>query len=125
MNTAADQTRLDATASDANVLGCTEANSKHGPACIITNACSHVCAPPHACMPFWLAGGKSGKGKNQWPELVGKTADQAKAVLQKEAPEFQIQVIPPDHFATMDYRCERIRIWLNKQQLVSQPPMIG
>lgn len=36
-----------------------------------------------------------------------------------------MQVIPADHMATADYRCNRIRIWLDKKQLVSQPPRIG
>ena len=68
---------------------------------------------------------EAGASKTEWPELEGKTAEEAKAALQQEAPGFHIQVIGPDMFATADYRCDRIRVWLNKQQRVSQPPRVG
>lgn len=68
---------------------------------------------------------EAGEPKFEWPELQGKTADEAKAVLDKEAPGFKIQVIGPDMMATADYRCERIRIWLGKDRKVSQPPRVG
>jgi hypothetical protein len=57
--------------------------------------------------------------------LEEKTAAEAKAALEQEAPGFKIQVIGPDMMATADYRCDRIRIWLNKEQRVSQPPRVG
>lgn len=68
---------------------------------------------------------EAGAPKAEWPELEGKTAAEAKAALEQEAPGFKIQVIGPDMMATADYRCDRIRIWLNKEQRVSQPPRIG
>lgn len=43
----------------------------------------------------------------------------------RPAPPSVAQVIGPGMMATMEWRCTRIRIWLDKQQRVSQPPMIG
>lgn len=68
---------------------------------------------------------EAGQPKAEWPELQGKTVEEAKAVLQQEAPGFQIQVIGPDMMATMEWRCDRIRLWLDKQQRVSQAPRVG
>jgi hypothetical protein len=97
-----------------------------------------VCSILTACAPAYqsaithnrlklccFTAAEDGQPKIEWPELQGKTADEAKAVLEKEAPGFKIQVIGPDMMATAEYRCERIRIWLNKQQRVSQPPRVG
>jgi hypothetical protein len=82
---------------------------------------THNCLKLSCC----FAAAEDGEPKIEWPELQGKTADEAKAGLEKDAPRFKIQVIGPDMMATADYRCERIRIWLNKQQRVSQPPRVG
>jgi hypothetical protein len=57
--------------------------------------------------------------------LEGKTAAEAKAAVEKEAPGLRIQVIEPDMMATTDYRCDRIRIWVNMAQQVLQPPRVG
>jgi len=77
----------------------------------------------HAAALFAFA--EAGQPKAEWPELQGKTVEEAKAVLQQEAPGFQIQVIGPDMMATMEWRCDRIRLWLDKQQRVSQAPRVG
>jgi hypothetical protein len=68
---------------------------------------------------------EAGQPKIEWPELEGATAAAAQAALEKEAPGFRVQVIGPDMMATAEYRCDRIRVWLNKQQRVSQPPRVG
>lgn len=83
--------------------------------------------PVSACLPVCCCpcNTESGEPKIEWPELVGKTADEAKAAVEKEAPGFTIQVIGHDMMATADYRCERIRIWLGKDNRVSQPPRVG
>jgi hypothetical protein len=59
---------------------------------------------------------------------VGASADEAKAVIAREAPGFTIQVLQPGSFATMEWRCNRVRIWLGGSKeapRVSQPPSIG
>lgn len=70
-------------------------------------------------------GAVNGQPKAEWPELVAKTADEARAVLAAEAPGLTVQVLGPDMMATMDYRTDRIRIWLGSDQRVARPPRIG
>lgn len=67
----------------------------------------------------------NGEPKTQWPELVGQTPDEAKAILQQEAPGFHIQVLGPDMMATMDWNCKRIRLWLDNTGRVGRKPIIG
>lgn len=84
----------------------------------------------HCCFT-WLTNSmpsrcaEAGQPKIDWPELEGATAAAAQAALEKEAPGFRVQVIGPDMMATAEYRCDRIRVWLNKEQRVSQPPRVG
>eukprot|EP00878_Enallax_costatus_P003279 GHUV01003482.1.p1 GENE.GHUV01003482.1~~GHUV01003482.1.p1 ORF type:complete len:133 (+),score=32.02 GHUV01003482.1:237-635(+) len=67
----------------------------------------------------------NGKPKTEWPELVGKTPDEAKAVLERDAPGFKVQVLGPDMMATMEWNCKRIRLWLDKSGKISRKPIIG
>jgi hypothetical protein len=67
----------------------------------------------------------NGEAKTQWPELIGKTADEAKVILQQEAPGFHIQVLGADMMATMDWNCRRIRVWLDDTGKVARKPIIG
>lgn len=48
-----------------------------------------------------------GQSKVEWPELVGKPAEEARKVLDAEAPGFNIQTIGADMMATMEWRCNR------------------
>jgi len=44
--------------------------------------------------------------KSQWPELVGKTGEEAKAAILAEFPKLNIFTLLPNQPATMDYRLE-------------------
>ncbi|XP_059647103.1 subtilisin inhibitor CLSI-I-like isoform X2 [Cornus florida] len=63
--------------------------------------------------------------KTTWPEVVGLTADEAEMKIKKEKPRIQIQVVPPDHFVTMDFRTNRVRLYVDSSGKVVQPPRIG
>lgn len=66
-----------------------------------------------------------GVPKAAWPELVGLPGDEAAAVVRREAPTLQVQVLGAGMMATMDYRCDRVRLWLDEAGRVSRPPRIG
>lgn len=48
-----------------------------------------------------------GQSKTQWPELVGKPAQEAVDTIKAQAPGFTVQTIGHDMMATTDWRCDR------------------
>ncbi len=46
----------------------------------------------------------------EWPELVGKDANEAQATLEKETSK-TVFLVPVGNMVTMDYRPERVRIF--------------
>ncbi|WIA21008.1 hypothetical protein OEZ85_005343 [Tetradesmus obliquus] len=66
-----------------------------------------------------------GQSKTQWPELVGKPAQEAVDTIKAQAPGFTVQTIGHDMMATTDWRCDRIRIWLDSAGNVSMAPRVG
>ena len=63
--------------------------------------------------------------QTSFPELVGIDGEVAKARLQKKFPDFTIKTVPDGSMVTMDYRLDRIRIFVDKDRKVSQAPSIG
>ena len=56
--------------------------------------------------------------KMTWPECVGKTVEEARAMVMKEFPDVHIQVLGPNQPATMDYCIDRVRIVTNHKGTV-------
>ncbi|XP_077984427.1 uncharacterized protein LOC144439052 [Glandiceps talaboti] len=61
----------------------------------------------------------------QWPELVGKTGEEAKEVVLKECHDFKIQIIPTDSMVTCDFVPTRVRIFVSDNGKVARPPKVG
>jgi len=78
----------------------------------------------YACLDSYFVT-VNGQPKTEWPELVGKTADEAKQVLEREAPGRRIVVLRPGMCITADYRTDRIKVWLDADGMVARPPRIG
>ena len=63
--------------------------------------------------------------KTEWPELVGKDADGAKAVLEEETGK-KVYLVKSGSMVTMDYRTDRIRVFYDAETgLVTKPPKVG
>ncbi|XAR57373.1 hypothetical protein NMG60_11025493 [Bertholletia excelsa] len=62
------------------------------------------------------------KGKNAWPELVGKNGDYAKKVVEKENPHVNAIVLPEGSPVPLDFRCDRVYILLIRRTLWSPFP---
>jgi hypothetical protein len=62
---------------------------------------------------------------NQWPALLGKKVDDAKAQILKDAPGIDIKTLPQGSATTRDYRINRVRIFYDKNNLVSAIPKRG
>lgn len=65
-------------------------------------------------------------GKQAWPELVGKKAQEAKRAVFKESPYVKIiDVVELGSHVTMDARCDRVRIWVQDDGIVALVPIVG
>lgn len=65
------------------------------------------------------------KGKSSWPELVNATGEDAAAKIEKENPHVDAIVLLDGTPTTADFRCDRVRVWVNSSGIVVRPPIIG
>ncbi|CAI5496147.1 unnamed protein product [Closterium sp. Naga37s-1] len=65
--------------------------------------------------------------KTSWPEVVGMTGEKARNYILTSMPEcnWDVRIIPNRGFATMDYRTNRVRVFVDKENIVRVPPRIG
>jgi hypothetical protein len=64
--------------------------------------------------------------KTSWPELVGKPGTDAKAVIEKEEPCLtQVVIIPEGSAVTLDFRLDRVRIFVGSTGDVVVSPTVG
>lgn len=61
----------------------------------------------------------------EWLHLVGKTAEEAKAVVEKGNPNALIEILPDDGKLPDDVNEDRIRIYVNAEGTVTRVPTIG
>jgi succinyl-CoA synthetase beta subunit len=64
----------------------------------------------------------TGGNKTSWPELVGKSVEEAKKVILKDKPEAKIIVVLAGSIVTMDYRTDRVRLFVDT---VAEVPIVG
>ncbi len=70
--------------------------------------------------------GRIMSSRKTWPELVGKTGEEAKEViLNSGAGVDDVQIIPDGSMVTMDYRQDRVRIFVDANGIVVRAPMVG
>ncbi|KAL9973933.1 hypothetical protein ACROYT_G020454 [Oculina patagonica] len=63
--------------------------------------------------------------KTEWPELVGKDAEEATMIIDKECPGLKIQIIPENSFVIQNLEEKRVRIFVSREQTVVKTPHIG
>ncbi|KAJ0036047.1 hypothetical protein Pint_24654 [Pistacia integerrima] len=64
-------------------------------------------------------------GKSSWPELVGINGEAAAAIVMAENPTVRASTVEEGTFVTDDFRCDRVRVSVDQQGLVSSVPRIG
>ncbi|CAN1142568.1 Subtilisin inhibitor 1 [Linum perenne] len=69
--------------------------------------------------------GFQGRSKSQWPELVGLPAEEAQAKIKQDMEGALVQVVPPNHFVTMDFRRNRVRLYVDSEGKIARAPIIG
>ncbi|MFD3330041.1 serine protease inhibitor [Streptomyces sp. NPDC058701] len=62
----------------------------------------------------------------QWPELVGRTADEAVAVIRRTNPDIvRVPVLADGSLVTADFREDRVRVFTDADDHVTRVPRIG
>ncbi|KAI4317970.1 hypothetical protein L6164_025790 [Bauhinia variegata] len=65
------------------------------------------------------------KGKLSWPELVGVDAVPAVRLIEGSNPNVKAIVLPEDSIVTTDFLCDRVRVFVDKDNVVAKTPKIG
>lgn len=50
---------------------------------------------------------------SDWGQLVGKPAEEAKAIILKDMPDADVQILPQGSPVTFDYRFNRVRVFVD------------
>ncbi|XP_047042532.1 subtilisin-chymotrypsin inhibitor WSCI-like [Lolium rigidum] len=64
----------------------------------------------------------TGGNKTSWPEVVGMSVEEATKVILKDKPEAQIVVVPAGSPVTLDYRIDRVRLFVDT---IAEVPRVG
>ncbi|KAK7345803.1 hypothetical protein VNO77_16414 [Canavalia gladiata] len=65
------------------------------------------------------------EGKSSWPEVVGANGEVAAAKIERENERVRAIVVLDGSLVKMDFRCNRVWVWVNKQGFVIRVPKIG
>ncbi|KAK7278454.1 hypothetical protein RJT34_23483 [Clitoria ternatea] len=65
------------------------------------------------------------KGKRSWPELVGVKGKVAEATIERENHFVNAIIVPEGSSVILDFRCDRVWVWVNKHGIVKKVPTIG
>ncbi|KAJ9543573.1 hypothetical protein OSB04_023280 [Centaurea solstitialis] len=63
-------------------------------------------------------------GKDSWPELVGRTGEDAAEIIERENPLVNAIVLLDPSATTRDFRCDRVWVWVNSRK-DSWPELVG
>ncbi|XP_058086547.1 glu S.griseus protease inhibitor-like [Magnolia sinica] len=65
------------------------------------------------------------KGKNSWPELVGVDGQAAATKIERESCHVNAIILLDGTLVTFDFRCDRVRVWVDHKGKVIREPQIG
>lgn len=60
-----------------------------------------------------------------WPEAVGLRADEARTLILTEKPDAEIYIVPKGSAVTLDHRVDRVRVFVNSNNIVVEAPQTG
>ena len=64
-------------------------------------------------------------GKSSWPELVGTNGEAAVAIIMRENQRVRAGTLKEGLKVTTDFRCDRVRVWVDEHDIVALVPKIG
>ncbi|WP_327257286.1 serine protease inhibitor [Streptomyces sp. NBC_01244] len=59
--------------------------------------------------------------KSEWPELMGKPAEEARRQIRAEFQEIAVHVVPEGSMVTMDFNEQRVRLFVKDDKVVREP----
>ncbi|RDX86848.1 hypothetical protein CR513_31761, partial [Mucuna pruriens] len=65
------------------------------------------------------------QGKSSWQELVGINGEAATQIIVRENPRVKAFIVPEGSVVTTDFRCDRVRVFVNYKDIVTRVPKIG
>ncbi|MQM12901.1 hypothetical protein Taro_045823 [Colocasia esculenta] len=124
--------RADTVRPAAKLLVSCETRQLLSPPCSINIARPSSCLPPREKFNFSATEERSSQqemadceGKSEWPELVGFHGDEAVGIIERENPLVEASTVPEGSPGTTDYRCDRVRVYVDKRGIVTSTPSIG
>ncbi|XP_060174507.1 trypsin inhibitor 1-like [Lycium barbarum] len=76
--------------------------------------------------PLTAQSGCPGVRKDTWPELLGVPAKLAREIIQKENSRLtNVPSVQNGFLVTQDFRCDRVRLFINVLDFVVQIPRVG
>ncbi|KAJ6920615.1 hypothetical protein NC651_014260 [Populus alba x Populus x berolinensis] len=66
----------------------------------------------------------SDTGKSSWPELVGINGEAAAKIIESENPKVRVSIVEEGMVVTQEIRCDRVRVWVDKNGIVKNIPSI-
>ncbi|KDO68501.1 hypothetical protein CISIN_1g039274mg, partial [Citrus sinensis] len=63
--------------------------------------------------------------KSSWPELVGVKGEVAAEIIMRENGKVVAIIVKEGFEVTMDYRCDRVWVWVDHHGIVKYTPRIG
>ncbi|CAF2120414.1 unnamed protein product [Rotaria magnacalcarata] len=67
----------------------------------------------------------STSNKKEWPELVGKKGEEAVKIIKKETGFDNVVIVKQESPITLDYRTDRVRVFVDANGIVVTAPTIG
>ncbi|UUU44384.1 serine protease inhibitor [Streptomyces sp. NBC_00162] len=61
------------------------------------------------------------EAKSVWPELTGKSEEEARRQIRAEFPEITVHVVPEGSMVTMDFNEQRVRLFVKDGKVVREP----
>ncbi|WCJ23955.1 Serine protease inhibitor potato inhibitor I-type family protein [Euphorbia peplus] len=65
------------------------------------------------------------EGKDSWPELVGMNGDAASVIIMIQNPKVNALTVKEGSMVSGDFRCDRVRVFIDESQSVTEVPQIG
>ena len=60
--------------------------------------------------------------QSEWPELLGRSGEEAKTIILGEKPHLNVEIIPQNEPVTKDLRFDRVRIFVDENGNVVAVP---
>ncbi|CAF0958774.1 unnamed protein product [Rotaria sordida] len=64
-------------------------------------------------------------GKYSWPEMLGKDGTLAVQYIKMKSNLTNVFTVPENSFITMDYRTDRVRVFVDNNNIVTKVPRVG